>query len=58
MPRGIATTWEISALTVKMLTRMVVGEVSLKNMSGPLTIADYAGGPGIIASSRSMRRRT
>ena len=43
VPRGIATTWEISALTVKMLVRMVVGEVSLKNMSGPLTIADYAG---------------
>ena len=43
VPRGIGTTWEISALTVKMLVRMVVGEVSLKNMSGPLTIADYAG---------------
>jgi regulator of sigma E protease len=26
-----------------MLGRMVIGEVSLKNLSGPITIADYAG---------------
>jgi regulator of sigma E protease len=43
VPRGIEKTWEVSALTVRMLVRMVVGDVSLKNMSGPLTIADYAG---------------
>ena len=43
LPRGIQMTWEMSALTVRMLVRMVVGDVSLKNMSGPLTIADYAG---------------
>jgi len=41
--RGAARTWEISALTVKMLGRMLIGEASLKNLSGPLTIADYAG---------------
>jgi regulator of sigma E protease len=34
---------EVSAFTVKMLGRMIVGDVSLKNLSGPLTIADYAG---------------
>ncbi|HVY64920.1 MAG TPA: RIP metalloprotease RseP [Gammaproteobacteria bacterium] len=43
LPRGVEKTWEMSALTVRMLVRMVVGDVSLKNMSGPLTIADYAG---------------
>jgi regulator of sigma E protease len=43
MSRGIEKTWDVSALTVRMLVRMVVGDVSLKNMSGPLTIADYAG---------------
>jgi len=43
LPRGIDKTWEVSALTVRMLVRMVTGDVSLKNMSGPLTIADYAG---------------
>ena len=40
---GAARTWEVSALTVRMLGRMLVGEASLKNLSGPLTIADYAG---------------
>ena len=41
--QGAARTWEVSALTVKMLGRMLVGEASLKNLSGPITIADYAG---------------
>ena len=36
-------TWDMSVLTVKMLGRMLVGQASLKNLSGPLTIADYAG---------------
>jgi regulator of sigma E protease len=33
----------VSTFTLKMLGRMVVGQVSLKNLSGPITIADYAG---------------
>lgn len=41
--KGAERTWEVSALTVRMLGRMLVGEASLKNLSGPLTIADYAG---------------
>ncbi len=36
-------TWQMSALTVKTLGKMVIGQASLKNLSGPLTIADYAG---------------
>jgi regulator of sigma E protease len=43
LPRGIQKTWDMSALTVRMLAKMVVGDVSLKNMSGPLQIASYAG---------------
>ena len=43
LPRGIEKTWEMSALTVRMLVRMVVGDVSVKNISGPITIAAYAG---------------
>ncbi len=43
LQQGLARTWEVSSLTVKMLGRMVVGQASLKNLSGPLTIADYAG---------------
>jgi regulator of sigma E protease len=40
---GVERTWELSALTLKMLGRMLIGEASLRNLSGPLTIADYAG---------------
>jgi regulator of sigma E protease len=41
--KGAARTWEMSALTLRMMGRMVIGQASLKNLSGPLTIADYAG---------------
>ena len=41
--RGVVRTWEVSALTLRMIGSMVMGEASLKNLSGPLTIADYAG---------------
>jgi regulator of sigma E protease len=43
LPRGVEKTWEMTSLTVKMIAHMVVGQVSLKNMSGPLTIAEVAG---------------
>jgi regulator of sigma E protease len=36
-------TWEMTIFTLRMLGKMVIGEVSLKNVSGPITIADYAG---------------
>ncbi|HYT16110.1 MAG TPA: RIP metalloprotease RseP [Burkholderiales bacterium] len=36
-------TWETSAFSLKMLGKMVTGEVSWRNLSGPVTIADYAG---------------
>lgn len=41
--RGAAKTWEMSVFTLEMMGRMVLGQVSWKNLSGPLTIADYAG---------------
>ncbi|MEO8836723.1 MAG: RIP metalloprotease RseP, partial [Caldimonas sp.] len=40
---AVTQTWQMSALTVKMLGKMVIGQASLKNLSGPVTIADYAG---------------
>jgi len=40
---GIVKTWDVSSLTLQMMGKMLVGEASLKNLSGPLTIADYAG---------------
>ena len=41
--QGVVRTAEVSWLTLKMMGRMVIGEASIKNLSGPLTIADYAG---------------
>lgn len=41
--RAVVQTWQMSVLTLKMLGKMLIGEASLKNLSGPLTIADYAG---------------
>jgi regulator of sigma E protease len=41
--RGVEQTWEVSSLTLKMMGKMVIGEASLKNLSGPLSIAEYAG---------------
>jgi regulator of sigma E protease len=43
LSQAAGRTWEVSVLTLRMLGRMLVGEASLKNLSGPLTIADYAG---------------
>lgn len=41
--QGVVRTYESSILTLKMMGKMLIGEASLKNLSGPLTIADYAG---------------
>lgn len=41
--QGVVRTWEVSWLSLKMMGRMLIGEASFKNLSGPLTIADYAG---------------
>jgi regulator of sigma E protease len=40
---GVRKTWEMSALTVQMLWRILTGEVSAKNISGPISIAEFAG---------------
>lgn len=36
-------TWQMSFLTLKVLGKLITGEASLKNLSGPITIAKYAG---------------
>jgi len=41
--RALAKTWDTSIFSLTMLGKMLVGEVSFKNISGPITIADYAG---------------
>ena len=41
--RAVSQTWDMSALTLRMIGQMLVGQASVKNLSGPLSIADYAG---------------
>jgi regulator of sigma E protease len=40
---AVRETWDKSALTLRFLWRMVTGDVSTKNISGPINIAQYAG---------------
>jgi regulator of sigma E protease len=40
---ALQRTWETSVFSLRMLGKMLVGEISWKNLSGPVTIADYAG---------------
>jgi regulator of sigma E protease len=41
--QGARKTWELSAFTVRMLGRIATGDASLRNISGPITMADIAG---------------
>ncbi|HTN94627.1 MAG TPA: RIP metalloprotease RseP [Gallionella sp.] len=43
LTQSLRKTWETSVISLKMMGKMVMGEVSMKNLSGPITIADYAG---------------
>ncbi|MCK4710893.1 MAG: RIP metalloprotease RseP, partial [Gammaproteobacteria bacterium] len=40
---AVNKTWQMSVLTLKVLGKLVIGEASVKNLSGPITIAKYAG---------------
>ncbi len=40
---AIGQTWETSRFTLQMLGKMIAGQLSVKNLSGPVTIAEYAG---------------
>ncbi|MEO7497470.1 MAG: RIP metalloprotease RseP [Massilia sp.] len=41
--KSLHKTWDFSVMQLKMIGKMVGGEISLKNVTGPITIADYAG---------------
>ncbi|RMG29206.1 MAG: RIP metalloprotease RseP [Gammaproteobacteria bacterium] len=43
VPVSLRKTWEMSALTLRTLWKMLVGEASVENLSGPISIAQYAG---------------
>lgn len=41
--RGVEKTWDMSVLTIRMIWNVATGDVSVKNLSGPINIAEYAG---------------
>ncbi len=41
--RAVVKTWDTAIISLRMMGRMITGELSWKNLSGPVTIADYAG---------------
>jgi regulator of sigma E protease len=43
LSRSAVQTWEMAVTTVRLLGRILTGEASVKNLSGPITMADYAG---------------
>jgi regulator of sigma E protease len=43
IPAAVAQTWDLSILTLRLMGRMLVGEISWRNVSGPIQIAQYAG---------------
>lgn len=43
IPNALSRTWDFSVLTLKMITKIFSGEISVKNLSGPVSIAQYAG---------------
>ncbi len=40
---AVAKTWSMSTLTIRMIWNVIAGDVSVKNLSGPINIAEYAG---------------
>ena len=53
--RGVVKTYEVSLLTLQMLWKMVRLEVSVSNLSGPISIAQYAGSSAQIGLSRFLQ---
>lgn len=43
LSRATGQVWSTSVLSLKLLGKMLIGQASLQNLSGPLTVADYAG---------------
>ena len=55
LSKAVRQTWDTSVLSLRMLGRMFTGEVSWKNLSGPVTIADYAGQTAQLGMSHYLK---
>jgi len=43
LQKAVRETWEKSVFSLVMIGKMIVGDISIRNIGGPVTIADYAG---------------
>ena len=43
LQKAVSETWDKSVFSLRMIGKMITGDISLRNISGPVTIADYAG---------------
>jgi regulator of sigma E protease len=43
LQRAAVRTWDLSVFTLKIMGKIVTGQASMKNISGPVAMADYAG---------------
>jgi len=55
LERAALQTWDTAVLSVRMIGRMITGEASLRNVSGPVTIADYAGQSARLGGEHYLR---
>ena len=51
---GAIETWDLSLMTLRVMGRLITGEASIKNISGPITIANYAGKSALVGFSVFM----
>ena len=51
---GAVETWDLSLMTLRVMGRLITGQASIKNISGPITIANYAGKSAVIGFSVFM----
>ncbi len=52
--RAFTRTWEVTETTLKFLSQMISGRASLDNLSGPLSIAQFAGASAKLGVSRFL----
>lgn len=43
LAKGITTTWDTAAMILESVRKMIVGDISVRHLSGPITIAKVAG---------------
>jgi len=53
--KATTQTWDTAVFSLSVLGRMITGDVSWKNLSGPVTIADYAGQSAKLGATHYLR---